>query len=347
MLRLGNFSGYARYGVVMRHCTLGVLADSHFCATKILKIIKVALICGILFLFTGCGSLDRYNRYRDRWYGDFGYCLAGLLTDYRGSSKEIIIPSVIKGYKLWGISSRAFEKKGLTNVIIPDSIRFIGSSAFADNQLTSIIIPKSVTQIQENAFVKNPLTNITLDPDNTDFTVKDFFLLSKGAGFSYTNNEKRLLLYYGSKNNITIPESVTEIDDGAFSNNQLTSITLLKGFLVPHNTVFGEPLYDIKLGDRESILLDNGTYELKNNQWYCNGKALQQPAKIVPGTGIYISSIDGIFLGGDISLSPNRHPIYLSPGFHKIEVGYSHRSTRSEGTVTFAYAFVLDSYTYD
>lgn len=141
---------------------------------------------------------------------DFQELVAGTIeiTDYNGEDKDVIIPSKINGKAVasiygefqaeWSDSDGdgsndvytvmplggAFLNKGLTSVIIPDSVKNfssfafgsnaltnivipngvenIGYSAFEGNQLTSVIIPDSVETIYENAFDGNPLTSITI-----------------------------------------------------------------------------------------------------------------------------------------------------------------------------------------
>lgn len=67
---------------------------------------------------------------------------------------EIVIPSRLGGYPVTRIGVRAFRDcGGLTDVIIPDSVRSIGSVAFYNcSRLSSITIPNSVTNIDSGAF---------------------------------------------------------------------------------------------------------------------------------------------------------------------------------------------------
>jgi len=93
--------------------------------------------------------------------------------------------------------------------------------------------------------------------------------------------------------------------------------------------------------------LGAGAYEIKDDEWFHNGTAVLR-ARLVCGEGIYIATIDGKRAGSD---TRTRHDVYLPPGFHRIEVGYYHEqgrtTTYSRGTVTFEYAFVLESGVYD
>jgi len=94
----------------------------------------------------------------------------------------------------------------------------IGDGAFYQNQLTSIALPNSVASIGMSAFAKNPLTNVSIKEDNPTYVIRDSFLLSIDG--------KRLVLYFGSEKNVTIPNGVTTIGAGAFSARQLTSVAI-------------------------------------------------------------------------------------------------------------------------
>jgi hypothetical protein len=85
-----------------------------------------------------------------------------LTIYYRGSSKDIIIPSKLYGLPVTKIGNEAFRNDQLTSVVIPNSVTTIGIQAFYDNQLTSVVIPNSVTTIEAVAFGNNPLTSLKL-----------------------------------------------------------------------------------------------------------------------------------------------------------------------------------------
>jgi len=81
------------------------------------------------------------------------------ITGYVGTEKNLTIPASVNGKPIDAIGNEAFKNKGLTSVIIPDSIISIGNNAFSGNKLTSITIPNSVTSIGINAdfFISSPI----------------------------------------------------------------------------------------------------------------------------------------------------------------------------------------------
>jgi hypothetical protein len=84
------------------------------------------------------------------------------ITGYKGTVKDVFIPARMGNFAVTTIDVRAFYKKGITSVTIPDSITFIGANAFEGNQLTSVTIPDSVTMIGAYAFMGNPLTEVSI-----------------------------------------------------------------------------------------------------------------------------------------------------------------------------------------
>jgi hypothetical protein len=95
----------------------------------------------------------------------------------------------------------------LTNIMIPNSVTFVGDMAFRGSGLTSVIIPNSVTDIGQYAFSCNYLTSATL-------------------GNGLTSIEDSVFDGCSSLTSITIPNNITSIGPGAFGNSGLTSITI-------------------------------------------------------------------------------------------------------------------------
>lgn len=106
---------------------------------------------------------ERYFNYETRWG------LEVFIHGYSDSGpKDVIIPHYIGGCPVTFIDgqhpagwydpgrSGAFQRKGITSVIIPDTITIIDTCAFAGNKLKSVTIPASVTVINQGAFSSNP-----------------------------------------------------------------------------------------------------------------------------------------------------------------------------------------------
>ena len=75
---------------------------------------------------------------------------------YCGSSKlkgKLTLPSKLDGYTVTEIDNNAFYQTGITQVVIPNTVKVIGRSAFKECvNLSAISVPASVTEICQEAF---------------------------------------------------------------------------------------------------------------------------------------------------------------------------------------------------
>jgi len=74
----------------------------------------------------------------------------GTITGYTGTDTVIVIPSKIGNETIKAIGEKAFYKKGLTSVTIPNSVKFIYDWAFKFNILTSITIGANVELVKSD-----------------------------------------------------------------------------------------------------------------------------------------------------------------------------------------------------
>ena len=132
---------------------------------------------------------------------------------------SIVIPEGVTS-----IGGYAFKFcSGLTSFAIPESVTSIGDDAFSEcSGLTSITIPEGLTSIGDYAFwACSNLTSIVVDAGNTAYT--------SANGSNAIIEKATNTLIRGCANTI-IPEDVTSIGGGAFTNSSgLTSITIPKG----------------------------------------------------------------------------------------------------------------------
>ena len=180
---------------------------------------------------TGLTSVIMPDSVTSIGYHAFSYCTS--LTSVTISNSITLIPewafrgctsltSITIPDSVTDIDNLAFAYTGLTSVTFPDSVTFIGKGAFLETNLTSVTIPAGVTNNLSEPFGNcDKLKEIQVDADNKDLTSVD------GALF---NKEKTELIQYPAgrtETSYTIPDSVTDIDAGAFMGcTRLTDVTI-------------------------------------------------------------------------------------------------------------------------
>jgi serine/threonine protein kinase len=155
------------------------------------------------------------------------------LVAYRAKETNYTVPNSVTT-----IGESAFAWcKSLTSINIPNSVTTIGDSAFAFcKSLTSINIPNSVTTIGDLAFWEcDSLTSITIPSSVVTIIGNPFYhwhgnLYNETKAFIYEDhvlfnkNKTTLITYRGKETNYTIPNSVTMIGNGAFSDCKFLTI---------------------------------------------------------------------------------------------------------------------------
>jgi len=135
----------------------------------------------------------------------------------------------------------------LLAITIPNSVTSIGDYAFCGGHLTTIMIPKSVINIGEYAIGGDNLVSISVDENNSKYSDIDGVLFNK---------DKTILITYPQGKDDTsyiIPNSVTSIEECAFSECVFTSITIPNCVTSIGGWAFDE-------SSLESISYDGNTY---------------------------------------------------------------------------------------
>lgn len=205
---------------------------------------------------------DYYNTFTPNAETDFEFDASkGLITNYIGTKKDVVIPNKIKGVTVKSIGGTstlgAFYSKGLTRVILPDTLEEIvnssanaGSGSFRENKLTEIVIPDTVKNIGFYAFYENKLTKVALPktlnsiqmstfqrnnlteldlPDSIVSVASNAFEDNEITKVSWSKNLKTIGNEAFLDNNIeelTLPDSITTIGKAAFKNNLINKLTL-------------------------------------------------------------------------------------------------------------------------
>lgn len=167
----------------------------------------------------------------------------GTIKKYNGNDAVVNIPSEINGTPVTTIGNAAFRDSSVTSVTIPASVTEIGSNAFAGcTNLTSVNYEgdwSNLTIQSGNPAVQDaanaPLFDFEFTLDNTAAivtnykykgTAADVTIPSRYQGKPVTAIE-HAAFFNSAVTSVTIPDSVTSIDDNAFGFcSQLTNISI-------------------------------------------------------------------------------------------------------------------------
>jgi len=140
-----------------------------------------------------------------------------VIKAYKGSAKDVIIPSMIEDFPVVALGRSAFKETNIVSIIIPDSVTEIYCDFWNDDRgcfyeciyLKKVILPKGLVHIGNGTFYGcTSLVSITI-PDG----VKEIWHSAFAGCTSLTN--------------INIPDSVQKIEGWAFCGcKSLTSITI-------------------------------------------------------------------------------------------------------------------------
>jgi hypothetical protein len=191
------------------------------------------------------------------------------ITRYTGKARNVAIPATISGLPVTEIAEGVFRGRlGLTgisipngittigayafgseflpsgirknnfqNLVIPDSVTWIGSGAFYDCGIRTLNLGKGLQYIGGDAFNGNEINELTIPDSVTE--IGGSTSVGSGAfancGIRTLNLGKSLAKIganaFNSNNltEITLPASLRTIGQGAFGNNQLTALVIPNG----------------------------------------------------------------------------------------------------------------------
>lgn len=166
------------------------------------------------------------------------------ITKYTGTESTVILPSTISSWPVTKIGEDALkDNTTITSVTIPDSVTEIGSNAFAGcTNLTSVNYAgdwSNLTIQSGNPAVQDaanaPLFDFEFTPDNTAVIVTNYKCKGTAADVTIPSRYKgkpvtaigHAAFFNSAVTSVTIPDSVTSIDDNAFGFcSQLTNISI-------------------------------------------------------------------------------------------------------------------------
>ncbi len=199
------------------------------------------------------------------------------------------------------IDNYAFRSmKGLKEVIIPDSVTFIGNQVFLKSGVKSLQIPASVTHIGYGNFcsMDGGLTTLEIDPANPVYEMRGNLVIDKqeNAVVGHVDSDKGTVEipdgieiikngafeYNKNVKEIIIPDSVKEIESDAFSwCRNLTSVRLPSGLETISSTLF------TSCSNLKSITIPDGVTRIFYGAFRACGKLSEVT---IPASVTYIES---------------------------------------------------------
>ncbi len=203
----------------------------------------LVVFCGLL---SGCAEGNGANSSSDFKYEIYD----GVVTilEYKGKSKNVVIPGEINGNKVTQIGTAAFAEKNIESVKLPNSLLIIGEDSFNKCQslktvdfgygvttigkgafiycsaLEEVILPQGVKNIEQDAFRDcSSLKKVYLPQSVDTLGITAFCNCMSLTDVTIEKGIESLGAYgsfYGCINleEITIPASVVEISGDIFSN---------------------------------------------------------------------------------------------------------------------------------
>ncbi|MBQ3527299.1 MAG: leucine-rich repeat protein [Clostridia bacterium] len=134
------------------------------------------------------------------------------------SLQYIEIPDGVKEIYQW-----AFWMSGLREVVLPDSVEYIGERAFAVcSDLETVTLGKGVKTVLHNAIYETPaLEKITVAEDNP-------YLTSDEKGALYSKDKSALIKYPDNpgEKNVILPDGIVSVERNAFAYGSVKSLSL-------------------------------------------------------------------------------------------------------------------------
>lgn len=153
--------------------------------------------------------------------GDFGYTINtatvgseyAVITSYKGTTKDVIIPETLGGYPVKEISREVFSASiigfQITSVVFPKNLEIIGSDAFLGADINTVTLPRNIKKIEMSTFGLANVQNLVLNEGIESISHSSFSgnsietlvipksLKSLGMGvFSLENTKTAVLLSY-------------------------------------------------------------------------------------------------------------------------------------------------------
>ncbi len=171
---------------------------------------------------------------------DFIFDDVDTITGYIGTSKEVVIPFTIDNKKVTTISGDAFDNKGITKLIMPNSLTTIEDGSIVDGSSISYNESK-LEDDAKNTELYNLFSIMTVSAADTEKKVVGAFSHNTIKEISFSANLKYIgsfAFFSGELDDIILPEGLLDIGESSFEDNVLKDITIPSTVVNLGNTAF-------------------------------------------------------------------------------------------------------------
>jgi len=176
--------------------------------------------------------------------------MTAKVSGYEGTATEVTVPCAVKKdgvkYTVTAVDYEAFRNKGLTQILLPNTIESIGAYAFAENPgLTEFDIRNKTVSLGANAFMGcTGLERVYLNHVLPAIGKTTFKNCSSLKGIVLGSNVTTIAeqAFYGCKQLSSVNlENITEIGEKAFYNcDKLQQLTLSRNIASIGNEAFAD-----------------------------------------------------------------------------------------------------------
>lgn len=176
------------------------------------KVLSILIVAEIIFSFSSVAHAASVTG----TYGNLKYEIVdgeAVITDCDASAAGTVeVPAEIDGCSVTKIGDEAFEEcLDITEIILPDTINYIGFKAFTRTAIKEFVVPEGITVLRYRTFdYCTELERVVLPESLTEIEYSAFSDCSKLV-------------------DVNIPSSVTKIGSSAFSHTAITSVTIPEG----------------------------------------------------------------------------------------------------------------------
>ena len=145
---------------------------------------------------------------------------------------DMIIPATTpEGVAIKRIGDNAFYRRGLTSVVIPDTVESIGYDAFGVCKLTEVKLPSALVGIEGFAFYRNKLKKVIFGDkvkkiEPSAFALNELEEIDLPEGLELIDTSS---FYKNSLSSVKIPASVKKINMYAFHKNNIAEVEVPAG----------------------------------------------------------------------------------------------------------------------